>query len=375
MATEPIYTPQEDEISIKELIIGVQDWLRYLWSKWRILLLAGIIGALVGLGYALWKKPMYTATTTFVLEGGDGKGGLSQYVGMAAMVGVDLGGGTSGLFQGDNILELYRSRTMLEQTLLSPVNVENSKELLIDRYITFRGLRDNWEEDPELSSLDFRKAPKELGPDRLRLRDSVITEFVNFINEELLSVDKPDKKLSIMRVKVISADEVFSKAFNENLVRKVNEFYVQTKTKKSTENIAILEAKVDSVRAVMEGAIYSAARVSDATPNLNPTRQVQRVAPAQEAQFSAETNKVILSQLLQNLEHTKMNLIQEQPLIQLVDQPVYPLKINRVGKMKGIVIGGFLLGFLTLLGLIVLKYYRDIMANDDNSSSQAEKAR
>src|SRR3546814_7090606 len=71
--------------------------------------------------------------TTFVLEGGDSKGGLSQYAGMAAMVGVDLGGGTSGLFQGDNIFELYKSRRMLTQTLLSKTHSDSS-ELLIERY-------------------------------------------------------------------------------------------------------------------------------------------------------------------------------------------------------------------------------------------------
>ncbi len=112
----------------------------------------------------------------------------------------------------------------------------------------------------------------------------------------------------------------------------------------------------------MTGAIYSAAEISDATPNLNPTRQVQRVGPTQEAQFLAEANRLILSQLLQNLELTKMNLLQEQPLIQLVDEPVYPLKVDRVGKGKSIIIGGFLIGFLTLLFLIVQKWWRDIIA-------------
>src|SRR5690606_6123841 len=134
------------------------------------------------------------------------------------------------------------------------------------------------------------------------------------IRSDILTVEKPDRSLSIIQVDVTSPDEVFSKVFNENLVQTVNDFYIQTKTKKSTDNIALLEQKVDSVRAVMSGAIYSAVRVSDATPNLNPTRQVQRLGPAQEAQFSAETNKAILSQLLQNLELTKMNLLQEQPL-------------------------------------------------------------
>lgn len=367
MATEPTYVPEDDDVSFREMILTIKDWIHYLWSKWQILLVAGVIGALVGLGYALWKEPHYTATTTFVLESGDGKGGLSQYAGMAAMVGIDLGGGTSGLFQGDNILALYQSRTMLAQTLLSKV-YPDSNELLIERYIGYNGLRKAWANKPDLLALDFQQDPTKLELQKLRTRDSIITDFVTYIKENILQVDKPDKKLSIIQVKVTSPDEVFAKAFNENLVRKVNEFYIKTTTKKSTDNIAILEAKVDSVIAVMSGAIYSAARISDATPNLNPTRQAQRIAPTQEAQFSAEASKAVLSQLLQNLELSKMNLLQEQPLIQLVDQPVYPLKVDRFGKLKGLVLGGFLFGLLAVLFLVVRKYYLVTISHEGMNS-------
>src|SRR5690606_20922390 len=203
-----------------------------------------------------------------------------------------------------------------------------------------------------------------------RLYEGVITSFTNDIRKNILTIDKLDKNLSITEVNVRTPDEVFSKMFNENLVKAVNEFYIQTKTKKSTDNIAILEAKVDSVRAVMTGAIYSASRVADATPHLHPTRQTQRTAPSQQAQFSAETNNAILSQLVQNLEVARMAQLQEQPLIQLVDTPVYPLPVERVGKAKGIIIGGFLLGFLTLLALIGMKWYQDVMREDEEDGKQ-----
>ncbi len=365
MATEPTYRIDEDEVSVKELIVSLQGWVRYLWSKWLILLLAGVIGGALGLWYAFAKTPVYKATTTFVLEGGEGQGRMSQYAGMAAMVGINLGGSGGGLFQGDNILELYKSRSMLEQTLLSTIDSE-TEELLIERYVTYNKLDEAWVDNPPLASLDFRQDPTQFNAETLRVRDSVITDIVNSVRSNLLNVSKPDKNLSIIQVEVTSPDETFSKSFNENLVRRVNDFYVQTKTKKSTDNIAILEAKVDSVREVMSGAIYSAARISDATPHLNPTRQTQRIGPSQEAQFSAETNKVILSQLVQNLEMARMAQLQEQPLIQLVDTPVYPLPVDRLGKAKGIVIGGFLLGFLTLLTLIGLKWYRDVMREEED---------
>ncbi len=363
MTTEPIKPVDDDTISLKEMILDIHDWIRYLITKWRILLIVGILGSVLGLTYAIMKQPLYTATTTFVLESKDTRGNLGSLSGMAALAGIDLGGDAGGLFQGNNILELYKSRNTLEKTLLTKVD-QHSDELLIERYIEINNLRDEWKDLPELAELDFHQDPGTMDSLTRRLRDGAITSIVNAIRLDVLTVEKPEKSLSIVQVDVTSPDEVFSKVFNENLVQTVNEFYVQTKTKKSTDNIAILEQKVDSVRKVMTGAIYSAAKVSDATPNLNPTRQVQRLAPVQEAQFSAETNKAILSQLLQNLELAKTTLLQEQPLIQLVDQPVYPLEVTELGKIKGIIIGAFLLGFLTIAYLIVMKWYRDLMAKD-----------
>lgn len=351
----------ENDIKVREIILQIRMWVQYLWSRKWILIAAGVIGSVLGLSYSYIKSPRYTATTTFVVESADSKGGLGRLTGMAAAAGIDIGGGAGGLFQGDNILELYKSRQMLVDALLAKVNPD-SDELLVDRYLAYTGIKESWKENPELRMLDFRQTSDSLQRGELRLRDSVMTTIANAIRSQALTVEKPDKKLSIVQVNVSSPDEIFSKSFNQNLVQRVNEFYVQTKTKKSNENIAILEAKVDSVRAAMSGAIYSGAKVSDATPNLNPTRQVQRVAPVQEAQFSAETNRAMLAQLLQNLELAKMTLLQEQPLIQLIDQPVYPLPIDKLGKKKGMVLGGFVFGFLTAVCLIILKWYHNIMS-------------
>jgi len=360
MATGQTYQKEDAEITVRELVLAIRSRLHYLLSQWKIILVAGIVGGLLGLCFAIIKSPQYSATTTFVLETGDSRGGLAQYAGLAAMVGIDLGGRSNGLFQGDNILELYKSRKMIVQTLLSKTSID-SKELLIDRYIAFKDLKAAWQDDPDLSSLDFSIDPSKINKNMLRKRDSVLSTFVSDIRKKMLTVDKPDKNLSIIEVNVTSPDEFFSYAFNDNLVRIVNDFYVQTKTKKTTGTIELLQTKVDSVRQVMESAIYLAVKTTDATPNINPTRQVQRLAPSQQAQFSAEANKTMLSQLIQHLELARMNLAQEQPLIQIIDQPVYPLPVERVGKLKGIVLGAFIFGFLTLSFLVIRKWYQNVI--------------
>ena len=365
MAVKSSFYETSDEIPLKELMLSIQHWVRYLLGHWRLLLIIVIVGSSLGLLYAFTRTPQYTATTTFVLEGGgESRGGLSRYAGVAALAGIDLGGSAGGLFQGNNILELYKSRRMLTQTVLSKVDPD-SEELLIERYIEFNKLREEWKKDrPGYLTVDLKQNPTSLDSQALRLRNGLINSVIRGINKENLLVDRLDKDLSIIKVDVVSPDEVFSKVFNEVLVSRVNDFYIQSKTKKSTEAIAILEHKVDSVRAEMTGAISAVAQVSDATPNLNPTRQAQRVVPTQEAQVSVEANKAMLAQLVQNLELTKMNQLQEQPLIQIIDQPVYPLTVQRSSKVKGAVFGAVLFGFLTVLFLVVRRWYRDVMAGD-----------
>lgn len=47
---------QEDEISLKDLILKIKEWWQYLWSKKWIIIAAGLIGGLLGLGYAVIKN-------------------------------------------------------------------------------------------------------------------------------------------------------------------------------------------------------------------------------------------------------------------------------------------------------------------------------
>ncbi|MGY4383099.1 hypothetical protein ACVWYN_000118 [Pedobacter sp. UYP24] len=345
----PKNSVHSDEVSLKDIIIKIHRGFAMLLSKWLIIMLAIIIGSTFGLIYSFSKSPSYIASTSFVLEEGNSGGGfIGGLGGLASMVGLDVGAG-GGIFQGDNIVELYKSRTMIQRTLLTSINFDGKKQLLVERYIEHNKLLESWKDNPRLNKIDFKK-----NENFTRLQDSVLGVIVEDIRTRYLSVGKPDKKLSIISAEVKSTDESFAMEFNRAIVENVSNFYINTKTKKSLENVVILQQKVDSVRAVMDGAIYSAASVVDATPNLNPTRQLQRTAPVQRSQFSAETNKSILGELVKNLELSKMSLRKETPLIQVLDEPVYPLVKIRFGKMKGLILGG-LIGFMSICTILVVR--------------------
>ncbi|MQP27067.1 lipopolysaccharide biosynthesis protein [Sphingobacterium faecium] len=347
--------PIQDEMTLKQLLRNIHRKISYLMSRWYILLILAIIGGGLGYFYGIVQKPIYTATTTFVLESSEGEG-VSKFSGIASMVGIDMGNSSGGLFQQDNLLEFYKSRKMLEASLLKN-SPSDSTKLMIDKYLEMV----NQGQKTSVEKIDFssNKLPVPLK----RERDSVLMKVIKDIGKYNLKVDKVDKKLSILKIDFISTDEVFSKEFNEVLVDEVNEFYIDTKTKKSLRNIEILEYKADSVRAIMNGSIASAAMAIDMTPNLNPTRQAQRLIPSQRSQFSVESNKVILGQILQHLEIAKMTLLQESPLIQIVDQPTYPLDKKIASKSKLAIIGSGLAIVLGIIGLIILQFIRAVLKN------------
>lgn len=358
---------KKDEVSLKEILLKIKDWLRFLFSKWWIICLFGILGGILGVCYATFKKAVYTATTTFVLEDDKGGSGLGSIAGLASIAGVDLQAG-GGVFQGDNIFELYKSRKMVAQTLLTEVVIAGKKQLLIDKYIDFNKLREKWADKPELANLHFEgKSKLDTNVERKkRLTDSVINVIVSDITKNYLFVAKQDKKLNIIKVDVKASNEDFAKIFNETIVQNVNDFYVKTKTKKALENVKILQQKTDSVRYVMNGAINRAAFVADATPNLNQVRQAQRIAPIQRSQFSAETNKAILSSLIQNLELAKISLRKEAPLIQVIDEPVYPLAKSKYSRLVYFILISFVTATLAIIYLIMARMYKLEMESDDN---------
>jgi hypothetical protein len=323
-----------------------------------LILAVSVLGGIIGGVYAYMQKPVYTSNITFVLEEGGTSGGLGGLGGLASVVGINVGDNSGGgLFQGDNILELYKSRSMIEKALFTSVPLDGRNELLINYYIKFNNLRESWDKNPALKGIQFdssfiANASKGVHD---RTKDSIIAVIVNDIKVNNLNVSKIDKKLSVINAEVKAKDEIFAKEFNDQIVKTVNDFYIQTKTKKSLENVEILQQNTDSVRTVMNGSIYTSAAISDATPNLNPTRQVQRVAPMQKSQFNAETNKVILSELLKNLEISKMALRKETPLIQIIDNPQYPLQKKVVSKKFSFVIGFLLFAFLSAVFLAIRK--------------------
>ena len=349
---------QNDEISLRELIEKAKEWWHYLLSQWKIIVLAGIIGACLGLAYSFIKKPIYTATLSFALEDEKGGGGLGGALGLASSFGIDLGGGGGSIFTGSNLTELFKSRAMVEQTLLSPVVVDGKTISLAEMYIQNKEWRDEWNDKPKLAAIQF--LPDTKRKYFTRVHDSILGVMYQDLSKTGLSVGQKDKKISIITIDVNSTNELFSKYFTEALVKEVSDFYVTTKSKKARMNMDILERQTDSIRRELNGAITGVAVANDNTFGLNPAMNVRR-APSARRQVDVQANTAILTELVKQTELAKVTLRKETPLIQVIDQPILPLKKEKFGKAKGIVLGGVLAGFLIVMVLIVRRVLKQLV--------------
>ncbi len=350
-------TNNEDEISLKELLEKGKEWFFYLLSKWKIILIAGIIGAALGLAYSFIKKPIYTATLSFALEDEKSGGGLGSALGLASQFGFDLGGSAGGMFTGANLTELLKSRSMVEQTLLTPVFVLGDSISLAEMYIRNHEWREQWNKKPKFANLQF--LPKADRKNFTRAQDSILGVMYIDLSKNGLTVAQKDKKVSIINIDVSSNNELFAKYFTEALAKEVSDFYIETKSKKARMNMDILQKQTDSVRGELNGAITGVAVANDNTFGLNPALNVRRT-PSAKRQVDVQANSAILTELVKQSELAKVALRRETPLIQIIDKPILPLKTDRLGKAKGILIGGFLMGFLTVLGLIMKRILKEI---------------
>ena len=151
---------QEEEFSLSGQLLGLWKLVLYALSKWRLLALAAVLGALLGLGYYFLKPVIYTAHITFVVEESKSAGGGGSLMSaLAGQFGVDIGGlsGTSGVLAGDNVLQLLKSKSLIKKTLLTPFNngdtsvkrtpassVTGASRSLADEYARVYGLDKKW---------------------------------------------------------------------------------------------------------------------------------------------------------------------------------------------------------------------------------------
>lgn len=350
---------KSDEISIKELIKKIVQWYAYLKTKWLIIFLIGFIGGVIGFVYA-WMQPInYTSKITFVVEEGkSSSSGFGSLASLAGQFGVDVGGPSGGgVLSGDNILLYFKSETLAREVLLSKFDTTSNRSIA-DVYAEVYKLKKGWAKNQKIGLINFPVLASNKGYSRLQ--DSLLKQIINGVIKSQFNVGKTDKKASFIEVSATMENEVLAKTYCERIVKVAIERYINLKTQRQKTTVDKLQVRVDSLATLLSKKTASGAalQTSSSTMDINPLYKTGTAVAVETTIRDKTMLASIFASVVQNLELAKFTLSQETPVIQVVDSSSFPLKIEKMSRLKTAISFSFIFGFIIVIYLITRKIIR-----------------
>jgi hypothetical protein len=310
-----------EKILFVDVMNTVKKVFANIMAQYRMILKITLVTTILGLGYGLILKPSYKAVATFILEEKSGsKSGLGA---LASSAGFDIGsltGGNANIFDGDNILDIMQSRLIIEKVLLSKVdtNGKDKNKTLADLYIETYGINKKWSSAPEFGNLNFHNLSA--SEKHSELQDSILNILVQKIVKNNLVVSRQNKKGSIITIQVVSRSQEFSKIFSERVLKETSDLYIDIKTGNISNNINKLQVKADSLQRSLYNKSFEISNLVNANNGIKTY-----TVPEELNQKDKTLLYTIFVEVTKNLESLKLSLINQTPVIQVLDAPKYPL--------------------------------------------------
>jgi|SRR5665647_1559032 len=316
----------------------LNNLFRMILKKWWLFAIVGLGTGIAGLIYASNQKPVYKSRLTFALDDG-GNNGMGSFVNLASQFGLSVGGGKD-IFEGDNIIEIMKSRRMVERVLLSVDTFHYKAPItLIEYFLDTTGRRKN----QKIKDIHFPVG--QIKSNFSYQQDSLLfTIYQEFVNNYIVA-QRPDRKLSIYEVSVSSLDEKFTKDFTDRIVAETNKFYIEIRTKKTKETMDILEDRASTMKGNLNTSITNKASVQDV--NINPAFSAAQV-PVMKQQANIQVYGAAYGEMFKNLEMARFQYLNEIPLMQIIDPADYPMQKIKLGKLKTGIIFSIVSCFFTL---------------------------
>lgn len=356
---QPTY--QEDEITLKELILKIQEYVREIWRyKWWVVA-AGIIFAGIFLLRAVREEPTYTATLTFMVneDEGGGMGGIATILGQFGLS----SGSRAGKYNMDKIVALARSRRIQQQVLFEKTNLNGQEDFIANHLISIYNYQQKWEKDTLLQGFFFQD--DQFFSFDQRERQVMLGLYGHIVgNPEMgvkgLLMANYNKDTGILSLNVTSESEILSIAIAEQLYKKLSRFYIEKSTEQQQKTYFNLGSKVDSISRTLQLKEQELAQYQDRNQSLL-LRADNLKLPRLKREVQMLT--IMYGEVIKNLETASFLLGNATPVFQMIDQPISPVQPMKSSKIKAIIIGGFLGGFLALVLLMGRKMVKDALTS------------
>ncbi|MCO6462360.1 MAG: hypothetical protein J5I59_13235 [Saprospiraceae bacterium] len=310
--------------------------------KWIVLFFCIAIGV-AGYFYAKMKPFIYPAKLTFMVNEDESSkltGGLAVLLGR-------VGVGSSGKINLDKMIELSKSRNIIQSALLAKVKVNERTDYFVNHFINIYELNKTNKDGEE----DVLFTHSNVDSFTIEENRMLIKTYNLLTGEKGILSTNYSEKSGIMEMALNSINEELSINFVDTLFQKLSEFYISKSIEKEYKTYSILKQKVSKLFAEMNQKEYSSARIEDQT--LGEWRKTDNV-PVVLNRRDANVLLMVYGEALKNLEIAEFSLNSKTPTIQIIDSPIKPIKPIVTSKTIYTAVG-FMAGLLLSLVFIFIK--------------------
>lgn len=360
------YHGQEDEITLKELILKIKEFTQEVLKYWFWILVIGIFLG-VYMSYKAYQKPsFYQAELTFMVNDDEGGGSMAGLGGLLGSFG--LGGGGGGKNNLDKILELSKTRKINQKVLFEKVNVGNKVDYLANHIINHKDSIGEWENKPfynfwskesELKNFRFKHDSISIfNRTENRVMKKVHIDLVGGIGGSGIVSSGYTKESGIMYLRASTRNSDLSIALCNILYGKLSQYYVTKTIEKQKFTFDIVKTKYDSIQVALKSAQYTLAKFKDRNQNM-----FSKVNNLEELRLNQEVQKlgIMYGEAAKNIEIADFSLKNKTPFVQEIDTPIAPLNGSRSSLIKALFVGGVLGIFLSIIFIVIRKVYNDTM--------------
>ena len=339
----------KEEIQLKEIFLKIGELKKevYSYSFQIICLIILIVSISAGASYI--KDAKYKSELTFVVEDKQQSSPLSSMTGLASQFGLDMFSNSNSTFSQKNIMELLKSRGVISKALMQTAYINNKHDLFIHHYLTIYNLKEDWNNDNQLKNLNFN--------DKLTVTHDSITALIwdNIIENDLFVNIKNDET-DIIYLSFYCKNELFAKLFSESLIYEMSRMYISYQTKQSSNTIDFLQNRADSVFLELQDSEQEFARIKDINQRI-----IKASGRLKEFQImrNVEVLNTMYLELVKNLEISKMTLLNQTPIIQVIDKPILPLENTKMSIALVMMISFILTLIVSILYIVLRKLVND----------------
>lgn len=344
--------PYGDEVSLRDFLLAIRQWFAFLKHHRIIYLVMMVICAAALIFYSFTREATYRAELTFMLSDNNSSQ-LSGFSSVLGQFGLPL---SSGRYNIDKLLEIARSRTIIQDVLFQRSTWSEQEDYIINLLIKMYGLDDDSTDDSENAPFSFSHNNLEsFSPQEKQMLKKAYHHIAGSNEQKdngLLTCDY-GRDHYIMTFSFVSKGQGISIDFVNGLYKTVKEYYTDISRERNQFTYELVRNKRDSIRTNLSDVELGLARLKD--KSIGSFRNEDNLEI-----LRLNTESLILKTALakteENLAIAEFALENNTPLIQLIDTPLEPLPPVRKSPIKmglfGCILGFFLASFWIFIRFI-----------------------